>query len=187
MLGRKGRRNAEEATSPSGDVSPARSRANDGKSRKRKSSDTQGPPRPWRVLIAGDDADSVELLARLLDAAGHEIVIADTRMEVLGLVVAGGISCVVLDMTRSGTGDANNVLVALRSALDQGAANVPIVLCGSRGVNEIFAWDTGADEVIRRPFRPETLEDAIESAVVRPSAERPEYRRYRRAAAMDGA
>ena len=188
MFGRRGRKNPNE--SPFGpppdiaDLLPAR--PSEAKARKRKTHGKYaGPPRPWRILIAGDDADSVELLARLMVAAGHEVVIADTRMEVLGMVAAGGVTCVLLDMTRSGTGDANNVLVALRTSISQGQVEMPIVLCGSRGVNAIFAWDSGADEVLRRPFRPEALEDAIEAAVERPPDERAEYRRRKRDLAME--
>lgn len=189
MLGRKGRKNPTTSTSkpavPITSITPAKQSV--GTSRKRK---TMGkgaqPPRPWRILIAGDDADSVELLARLMDAAGHEVVVGDSQMEVLGQVAAGGVTCVLLDMTRSGTGDANNMIVSLRTSVHQLHVDVPIVLCGSRSVNAIFAWDSGADEVLRRPFRPEVLEEAIESAVVRPASERAGYRRSMRNLAMDG-
>ena len=174
-----------EPAVPITSIAPAKQSDGTGRKRKIMGKGSQ-PARPWRILIAGDDADSVELLARLMDAAGHEVMVADSQMEVLGQVAAGAVTCVLLDMTRSGTGDANNVIVGLRSSVHQLHVDVPIVLCGSRAVNAIFAWDSGADEVLRRPFRPEVLEDAIESAVGRPASERAGYRRSMRNLAIDG-
>jgi two-component system, OmpR family, KDP operon response regulator KdpE len=134
------------------------------------------PTRPWRILLAGDNSDSVELLRRLLLAAGQAVQVAETKGAVLQALAGHDVTAVVLDFTRGST-DSMGMLETVRGSADRVAAAVPVVVSGSRQLSEILAWDSGADEVLRRPFWPEQLAAAVERAVARPDNERLAYRR----------
>jgi CheY-like chemotaxis protein len=135
-----------------------------------------GPPRPWRLVVAGDNADSVELLRRLLLSSGHQVTVAESRGAVFQALSAHDVAAVVLDFTR-GASDSTGILATIRGSGDRAAATVPVVVCGSRQLSEIMAWDGGADEVLRRPFWPDELAQVVERAVGRPVDERVAYRR----------
>jgi DNA-binding response OmpR family regulator len=134
------------------------------------------PARPWRLVVAGDNSDSVELLRRLLLAAGHQVTLAESKGAVLQALAGRDVTAMVLDFTR-GSGDSMGMLETVRGSADRFASVVPVVVCGSRQLSEILAWDSGADEVLRRPFWPEQLAAAVDRAVCRPEKERLAYRR----------
>ena len=93
------------------------------------------------VLIASPDESVREVLARLVETAGHEAVRLDPAVDVPDAVVATSAGGLVLDL-----GAANQaVLEAVRARTEATAAGVRIVVIGSGPAGGRLALNAGAD------------------------------------------
>ncbi|MBK9179977.1 MAG: hypothetical protein IPM45_10505 [Acidimicrobiales bacterium] len=135
------------------------------------------PPRPWRILLAADDPDVSELLARVLATDGHLVRRAVNHQATLVALLNEPADCVVLDLTRAGAGGNLKLLDALRSSEDEHLAGSRVVLCGGRGSNRLFSWESGIDAFLQHPFHARELLDAVAAVVERPEEERRRHRR----------
>jgi len=126
------------------------------------------PHRPWRILVTGDNPDSVELISRLLAEAGHEIDRAEARNEVLAILGTHAPHVLLIDVTHPGQGDALALIEAVRKSTSDSVSSTKVVVCASRGVSALFARDIGADEVLVRPFFAHTLLGTVDEVVAGP-------------------
>jgi hypothetical protein len=62
-----------------------------------------------------------------------------------------------------------------RSATSCSTTGVVLILDSAR--QQMFSWQSGADEIILRPYRAEDLLSAVAATIERPDADRPLYRR----------
>ncbi|MBX3286708.1 MAG: hypothetical protein R2746_18220 [Acidimicrobiales bacterium] len=124
------------------------------------------------VLIASPDESVREVLARLVETAGHEAVRLDPTVDVPDAVVATSAGGLVLDL-----GAANqSVLEAVRARTEATAANVRIVVIGSGPAGGRLALNAGADGFLVRPFPAADLQGAIDDALGRSEVARHAWR-----------
>jgi hypothetical protein len=108
-----------------------------------------GPPA--RVLIADDNADMREYLARLLEGAGYRVDAVIDGQEALAAVRADPPDLVISDVMMPRL-DGLALVAALRA--DQRTAAVPVVLLSARAGQEaaIEGLQAGADDYLTKPF-----------------------------------
>jgi DNA-binding response OmpR family regulator len=120
------------------------------------------------VVVANPDATVCEVLARIVEDAGHATIRVANPAELGGAVVSGPADAVVLDLDA----DAPEHLRSLRAADHPRAASARVVVISTGPANALLAWQAGADAVLTRPFPVESLQHAISAALVRTDAER---------------
>ena len=105
------------------------------------------------VLVVEDDRELRELVRRYLERAGHAVHTTGSGAEALGLLAAGGVDLVVLDLGLPDV-DGLEVLAAARERRD-----IPVVVLTARtGVDDrIDGLRRGADDYVTKPFSPTEL------------------------------
>ena len=113
--------------------------------------DVVGLGMPARVLIADDNADMREYLARLLGGAGHQVDTAVDGQAALEQARADPPDLVVSDVMMPRL-DGLGLVAALRA--DERTASVPVLLLSARAGQEaaIQGLEAGADDYLVKPF-----------------------------------
>jgi len=120
--------------------------------------------RPFRVLVADDDADIRELVAVAVRRAGMEAVTVADGDEALAAVAADRPDAVVLDVSMPGLGGLE-ACAALRA--DPATADLPIMLL-SAAVHEVAVEagrGAGADLYVGKPFKVRELAERLRELV----------------------
>jgi PAS domain S-box-containing protein len=106
---------------------------------------------PARVLVADDNADMREYLARLLRSAGYEVSTVTDGQAALEAVRAGAPDLVISDVMMPRL-DGLGLVAALRA--DARTAAVPVLLLSARAGQEasIEGLRAGADDYLVKPF-----------------------------------
>ena len=130
---------------------------------------TEDPARPLpqgrgRVLVVDDEAPIVQIVKRLLERMGYEVVGATSSLEALELFRAAPerFDVVLTDQTMPQmTGE------RLALALRRIRADIPIVLCTgySQGVNAAKAEALGIDAFCMKPFGAQDLAKTLEQVL----------------------
>jgi DNA-binding response OmpR family regulator len=125
------------------------------------------------ILVAEDDRDIADLIARYLQKAGWNFHIAGSGDAALSHVRAHGADLVVLDVmlpVMSGL----EVCRALRG--DRATAAIPIIMVTARAeeTDRIVGLDLGADDYLSKPFSPNELVARIRALMRRSSRSAPE-------------
>lgn len=84
-----------------------------------------------RILVVDDDARQLELRARLLEAGGHQVILAFSPSEVMRHLSAAEV--VILDLrfpNAEGQPDAAEGLKLIRQIRDSGCSAPLLVICG---------------------------------------------------------
>ncbi|MEU6404286.1 SpoIIE family protein phosphatase [Streptomyces sp. NPDC046985] len=104
-----------------------------------------------RVLVADDNADMREYLARLFTGAGYEVETVTDGHEALRAVRGNAPDLVVSDVMMPGL-DGLQLVAALRA--DPRTASVPVLLLSARAGQEasIEGLQAGADDYLVKPF-----------------------------------
>lgn len=128
-----------------------------------------GRPQSLRVLVADDNADTLEGLALLLEAFGHEVRKASDGQETLQAVTAWRPDVALLDI---GMPILDGYEVARRIRSEPWGAQLFLVAVSGWGQSEDRqrATDAGFDLHFRKPIGLSTLEGILEKAQ-RPNAE----------------
>jgi PAS domain S-box-containing protein len=110
-----------------------------------------GLARPARVLVADDNADMREYLARLLRSAGYLVTTVTDGQAALHAVRAGAPDLVISDVMMPRL-DGLGLVAALRA--DARTAAVPVLLLSARAGQEasIEGLRAGADDYLVKPF-----------------------------------
>ncbi|MFK0194887.1 SpoIIE family protein phosphatase [Kitasatospora sp. NPDC090308] len=110
-----------------------------------------GAALPARVLVADDNADMREYLARLLRGAGYRVDEVQDGWQALGAVRADAPDLVISDVMMPGL-DGLALVSALRT--DPRTASVPVLLLSARAGQEasIEGLQAGADDYLVKPF-----------------------------------
>jgi PAS domain S-box-containing protein len=110
-----------------------------------------GRVRPARVLVADDNADMREYLARLLRTAGYQVTTVTDGQAALDAVRADGADLVISDVMMPRL-DGLGLVAALRA--DARTAAVPVLLLSARAGQEasIEGLRAGADDYLVKPF-----------------------------------
>jgi PAS domain S-box-containing protein len=106
---------------------------------------------PARVLVADDNADMREYLARLLRTAGYQVTMVADGQAALNAVRAGLPDLVLADVMMPGL-DGMGLVGVLRA--DPRTAPVPVVFLSARAGEQAAAagLEAGADDYLPKPF-----------------------------------
>jgi two-component system alkaline phosphatase synthesis response regulator PhoP len=109
-----------------------------------------------RILIVEDDHDIAALIAHYLEKAGYGSEIVADGAQALAAAKSTSPDLVILDLMLPGI-DGLEVCRALR--LDPRTAALPIIMLTARGEESerILGLDSGADDYVVKPFRPNEL------------------------------
>lgn len=103
-----------------------------------------------RILIVDDTAESVRLLAALLESRHYDVVTATNGEDALSAIAHERPDLVLLDVYMPGI-DGYEVCRRLRN--DPATATLPVVMLTSAGAEERLAGlEAGADDFITKPF-----------------------------------
>jgi len=126
---------------------------------------------PAKILVVEGDANAQRLLRRILEQAGHDVLVASDGPDGLRMLALEGPGLVLLDATLPST-DGYEIVARIRR--DEGpAAHVPIImLTAERDVEQkIRSLRAGADDYLVKPtdpgFHPAELLARIRSLLVR--------------------
>ncbi|MCU1372373.1 MAG: hypothetical protein JWO77_3567 [Ilumatobacteraceae bacterium] len=125
------------------------------------------------VVVANTDETVCEVLARVVEGAGHEAVRVTEPTQVVGGVLSAPAMALVLDL------EAGNVaqLRSLRGGDHPRSTSTRVVVIVSGPANALQAWQADADAVLTRPFRAAELHDALAEVLAREPGERTAVRR----------
>ena len=109
-----------------------------------------------RILIIEDDTDIAALIAHYLEKAGYESSIVADGVQALAAARGTPPDLVILDLMLPGL-NGLEVCKALRA--DDRTAALPIIMLTARGEESerILGLDSGADDYVVKPFRPNEL------------------------------
>ncbi len=137
---------------------------------------------PPMVLIAGDDVDANELLARVLGSKGFRTVVASSVETATARAVEQLPRVAVIDLSGGGISASLQLLDWFRSHEDPKISRTRVVVVARSSSNRNFSFQSGADDYLQRPFHADDLVSAIEGALAVPHADLP----VRRRRLMDG-
>ncbi len=108
------------------------------------------------ILVAEDDRDIAELIARYLEKSGWDPHVAASGDEALAYARAHAVDVVILDVMLPGMSGLE-VCRALRA--DRATAAVPIIMLTARGeeADRVIGLEIGADDYVAKPFSPNEL------------------------------
>ena len=131
------------------------------------------------VVVANTDETVCEVLARVVEAGGHEAVrVTDAGLRSAARCQSAPADALVLDL---GAGNVEQ-LRALRAGDHPRATESRAIVISTGPANALLAWQAGADAVLTRPFPAEELQAALTEVLGRSTADR----EATRAAQVDG-
>lgn len=136
-----------------------------------------------RILVVGDDPDAGELIVRILEFAGWSATKVqgyDEAMRAL-LTTTPRLTAVVSDFTSGGVSSSLKLLDAVRH--EEGLEDLPVIILTASLTNRGFAWQSGTDGFLVRPFHADDLVNEIYACLTRTPEEREAYRREQAATA----
>jgi two-component system alkaline phosphatase synthesis response regulator PhoP len=109
-----------------------------------------------RIVVAEDDRDIADLIARYLQKAGWAAHVASAGDEALAFIRRHPVDLVILDVMLPGLSGLE-VCRALRA--EEKTATLPIIMVTARAeeTDRIIGLDIGADDYISKPFSPNEL------------------------------
>ena len=80
----------------------------------------------------------------------------------------------IIDLAKGGTTQSVNLLESIRSQHE--LSELPIVVLTSNAKGQVFAWQSGVDGFLVRPFHADDLINEVYATLARTSEEREAYR-----------
>ena len=118
------------------------------------------------VLIADDEEDILQLVRRVLERAGFEVVPARDGTQALELAKARPPAVAVLDVTMPGL-DGLEVVRQLRAYPPTAAVKVLILTARAQQTDIDRATAAGADDYLAKPFQASDLRARVEALMAR--------------------
>ena len=142
----------------------------------RRKSKVEQPTGPTRVLVVDDNADACELIARIVESAGWTATRCYAPDDALDKLDNGDppFKAVIADFQSGGTGASLELLDAVRRSKD--FSEVPVLLLTRSETNRMFAWESGADAFLIRPFHADDLINEVYAVLTRSVEEREAWR-----------
>lgn len=103
------------------------------------------------VLVVDDDPASVNLIAKVVGAAGHEVVTAQDEMEGLQRVLQDGIQLIITDWMMPDM-DGLELCRAIRAHEGVSFAYVIVLTASTDEGRIVEAFEAGADDFLSKPF-----------------------------------
>lgn len=122
------------------------------------------PSTPARIVVADDSATSRRLIARILEAEGHQVIAVGNGIEAVQTCYSQRPDLVVLDLTMPLL-NGHQACRLLKS--DPAIADTPVILLTSseRATDRFWGLKTGADEYLTKDDVAEALPQAVASLV----------------------
>ncbi|MEZ5321145.1 MAG: hypothetical protein R2698_03500 [Microthrixaceae bacterium] len=132
----------------------------------KQSGDSSQPGAP-RVIVVDDDPDAGRLLGALLRREGYEVAeIGDHQVVLVTLQnEPSPIAGVVVSCTAGGSAACLKLLDAVRHTPDRQVSDMALLLVLDDDQQHRFAWESGADAILTRPYHERELVDAVESMI----------------------
>ena len=118
------------------------------------------PPRPIRILVVEDYADTRELYVEYLSMQGHDVVAAEDGLQALDAAQMGMPEIIVLDINLPRL-DGLSVLRRIRADPTLDHVRVLTLSAAVGREYEEEALEAGADRALHKPLLPEELHAAI--------------------------
>lgn len=120
---------------------------------------------PPMVLIAGDDVGANELLARVLGSHGFRTVVTSSVEAATARAVEQLPRAAVIDLSGGGISASLQLLDWFRSHDDPRISRTRVIVVARSSANRNFAFQSGADDFLQRPFHADDLVAAIQGAL----------------------
>jgi putative two-component system response regulator len=126
-----------------------------------------------RVLVIDDEAVIRMLVVEILEAAGHEVIAAESAERALGLLEESEFDLIVSDVVMPGLSG-----LELLEIVRQRRASLPVVLVTGAGTSDTLsrALTRGAAGLVTKPFSHADLRQAVADAIDRADRSRQELR-----------
>lgn len=131
---------------------------------------------PALVLIAGDLADSNELISRVLVSEGYRTATVDTVDAALIHIVEHRPRVVVVDLSSRGIGTSLRLLDLIRSHDSEVVRRTRVIVVARSRANRTFTFQSGADGFLLRPYHAAELVTMIETVLAVPEDGLPAHR-----------
>jgi two-component system response regulator MprA len=127
--------------------------------------------------VVNDDSGGCELVARIFEANGLEARRIHEHGEALLALSkeAGSLDAVILDFTSGGTSTSLKLLDSIRHG-DEASRTLPVLILSASANNRLFAYQSGVDAFLVRPFHADELVAAVRAVLARSVEEREAYR-----------
>ena len=114
-----------------------------------------------KVLVVDDVPSELEIICRILQDAGMEVIRASDGEEAIARIREVPPDLVVLDVVMPRM-NGFEVIRELRG--DRKTAHLPVVFCTHKNTDIDKAWgtDLGADAYVSKPFEPQQLVNIVE-------------------------
>jgi DNA-binding response OmpR family regulator len=147
--------------------------------RRSKSDDERPRGGPARILVVDDDDDCSELLKRVLERATYQVERTASHDDAVQHVRGTDepFSAVIIDFKGGGTSSSLKLLDALRHLGNPDRADTPAMIVTSADTNRVFAWQSGTDGFLVRPFHEREFVEAVHAMIERTADERETHRR----------
>jgi DNA-binding response OmpR family regulator len=118
------------------------------------------------VLVADDEEDVLNLVALQLERAALEVVKAADGEEALRLAREEQPDLAVIDVMMPGL-NGYEVVAEMRKGDD--TKRIPVLLLTARagGVDIMHGYEVGADDYLRKPFKPQELREHVDTLLGR--------------------
>jgi DNA-binding response OmpR family regulator len=139
-------------------------------------SKTEEPAGPTRVLVVNDDPDSCELVARIVESAGWTATRCYSADDALSVLESGDppFKAVLADFQAGGASAGLRLLDDVRRMPSFG--EMPVLVLTANDANRLFAWQSGVDGFLVRPFHADDLINEVYAVLTRTPDERAVYR-----------
>jgi DNA-binding response OmpR family regulator len=127
------------------------------------------------ILVFNHDADAAELVGRLIEHAGFGALRFGDPAGLVGQLAEGGVTAVVIDALGTGISAAFELLDAIRA--DQAGRETPVIILAATDTNRLYAYQSGVDAFVVRPFHADELIEAVRTTIARSVDERERFRR----------
>jgi DNA-binding response OmpR family regulator len=132
--------------------------------------------------VVDDNTEACELIARIIESAGWTATRSFSQDDALDRLGTGDppFKAVIADFHSGGTGASLELLDAIRR--DRDVSEVPVLLLTQSDTNRMYAWESGADAFLVRPFHADDLINEIYAVLTRSTDERDAWREEQLAA-----
>jgi signal transduction histidine kinase/CheY-like chemotaxis protein/ligand-binding sensor domain-containing protein len=123
-------------------------------------------PRSLRILLAEDNMVNQKLAMRLLEKAGHKVLVASDGSTALQLLEQEPVDLILMDVQMPHL-DGIAATAAIRAKEEETGAHIPIVAMTAHAMkgDRERCLKAGMDGYLTKPIRPASLLEVIESAI----------------------
>lgn len=117
-----------------------------------------------KVLIVDDSPAQVLSICRIMEQAGHQVLVAHSGERAIELANEEKPQVILMDIIMPGM---NGYQATRRLSRDESTRNIPVIMVSSRSTETDKAWGIrqGARDYVTKPINDRVLLNAISSAM----------------------